>query len=372
MWGGRRRQRPTMRQHRHQASGWRWTWLCWDTKRVSASGLSAERKKGPKCPSATSFRAERPIWTGDSEPVMKFWPSIWCRSSTRRTTTSSSWWAPPLSTAACPSRSAAGYRTTRLPPKVMKQTLLVVVQLTKLHLWQDAGGYPSGVVDGSGMIYPYDVTVVRREDEGFGFVIISSVTKGVSFIGQIIPDSPAKRCSQLHVGDRILAVNHHDISRLHHGDIVNLIKDSGYTVTLTVGPPLDDTASSNASNSHRVSFHLNNFPIIFLNRKKIADPVARGFLIIFLFLQFRVLVPVACVYVCFLICLLIFDSRLYFHLSAYLSLFLGPRFSQSSDAMVTAQALPAPPASDGTRSPSRYFCCFFFLFSCFYHPPRGL
>ena len=131
------------------------------------------------------------------------------------------------------------------------------------------------------MIYPYDVTVVRREDEGFGFVIISSVTKGVSFIGQIIPDSPAKRCSQLHVGDRILAVNHHDISRLHHGDIVNLIKDSGYTVTLTVGPPLDDTASSNASNSHRVSFHLNNFPIIFLNRKKIADPVARGFLIIF-------------------------------------------------------------------------------------------
>ncbi|XP_057379722.1 membrane-associated guanylate kinase, WW and PDZ domain-containing protein 1-like isoform X1 [Daphnia carinata] len=141
---------------------------------------------------------------------------------------------------------------------------------------QDAG-YPSGVGDGGGMIYPYDVTVVRREDEGFGFVIISSVTKGVSFIGQIIPDSPAKRCSQLHVGDRILAVNHHDISRLHHGDIVNLIKDSGYTVTLTVGPPLDDTASSNASNSHR-----------------------------------------------------------------------------SSDAMVTAQALPAPPASDGgTRSPSR-------------------
>jgi hypothetical protein len=25
---------------------------------------------------------------------------------------------------------------------------------------------------------------------------------------------------------------------LHHGDIVNLIKDSGYTVTLTIGPPL--------------------------------------------------------------------------------------------------------------------------------------
>jgi hypothetical protein len=30
--------------------------------------------------------------------------------------------------------------------------------------------------------------------------------------------------------------------------------------------------------------------------------------------------------------------------------------------MVTAQALPAPPASDGTRSPSRYFILFYVLF----------
>ena len=32
-------------------------------------------------------------------------------------------------------------------------------------------------------IYPYDVTVTRRENEGFGFVIISSVTKSGSVIG---------------------------------------------------------------------------------------------------------------------------------------------------------------------------------------------
>ena len=42
----------------------------------------------------------------------------------------------------------------------------------------------------------------------------------------------------MHIGDRILAVNRVDISTLHHGDIVNLIKDSGYSVVLTVGPPL--------------------------------------------------------------------------------------------------------------------------------------
>jgi C-terminal processing protease CtpA/Prc len=61
----------------------------------------------------------------------------------------------------------------------------------------------------------------------------------VAFIlGRIIEGSPAERCGQLHVGDRILAVNHIGIMNLHHGDIVNLIKDSGYTVTLTIGPPL--------------------------------------------------------------------------------------------------------------------------------------
>lgn len=34
--------------------------------------------------------------------------------------------------------------------------------------------------------YPYDVTVVRHENEGFGFVIISSVNKNGSTIGQFI------------------------------------------------------------------------------------------------------------------------------------------------------------------------------------------
>ncbi|XP_075219002.1 membrane associated guanylate kinase, WW and PDZ domain containing protein magi isoform X2 [Lycorma delicatula] len=96
----------------------------------------------------------------------------------------------------------------------------------------------------SDMIYPYDVTVKRRENEGFGFVIISSLNKAGSTIGRIIEGSPAERCGQLHLGDHILAVNHMDIMNLHHGDIVNLIKDSGYSVTLTIGPPLDDTSST--------------------------------------------------------------------------------------------------------------------------------
>ncbi|CDW55828.1 membrane associated guanylate kinase, WW and PDZ [Trichuris trichiura] len=85
--------------------------------------------------------------------------------------------------------------------------------------------------------YPFDVTVVRRENEGFGFVIISSVNRAGSAIGRIINGSPAARCGRLRVGDRILAVNGIGILKMPHGDIVNLIKDSGYAVTLTVGSP---------------------------------------------------------------------------------------------------------------------------------------
>ncbi|XP_011299823.1 membrane-associated guanylate kinase, WW and PDZ domain-containing protein 1 isoform X2 [Fopius arisanus] len=92
--------------------------------------------------------------------------------------------------------------------------------------------------------YPYDITVTRMENEGFGFVIISSVNKAGSTIGRIIEGSPAERCGRLNVGDHILAVNHVDITNVCHKDIVNLIKDSGYSVTLTIGYPIDDCCST--------------------------------------------------------------------------------------------------------------------------------
>lgn len=39
------------------------------------------------------------------------------------------------------------------------------------------------------------------------------------------------------MGDLVLAVNNIGITNLSHGEIVNMIKDSGSTVTLTIGPP---------------------------------------------------------------------------------------------------------------------------------------
>jgi len=57
-------------------------------------------------------------------------------------------------------------------------------------------------------------------------------------LGKIIPNSPADLSGQLHVNDRILAVNDIDISQMIHTDVVNLIKESGRSIALTIAPPI--------------------------------------------------------------------------------------------------------------------------------------
>jgi C-terminal processing protease CtpA/Prc len=57
------------------------------------------------------------------------------------------------------------------------------------------------------------------------------------YVGRLIEGSPAMRCGQLNINDRIIAVNGVDITQMHHSDVVNFIKNSGYEVTLTIVPP---------------------------------------------------------------------------------------------------------------------------------------
>nr|XP_057934142.1 membrane-associated guanylate kinase, WW and PDZ domain-containing protein 2a isoform X4 [Doryrhamphus excisus] len=91
---------------------------------------------------------------------------------------------------------------------------------------------------------PSDVLIHRKESEGFGFVIISSLNRPEApaanpvphKIGRIIEGSPADRCGKLKVGDRILAVNTQSIVSMPHADIVKLIKDAGLSVTLRIVP----------------------------------------------------------------------------------------------------------------------------------------
>nr|XP_046252769.1 membrane-associated guanylate kinase, WW and PDZ domain-containing protein 3a isoform X3 [Scatophagus argus] len=103
----------------------------------------------------------------------------------------------------------------------------------------------------------FDVTLQRKDNEGFGFVILTSKTKpppGVipHKIGRIIEGSPTDRMGQMKVGDRISAVNGRSIMELSHNDIVQLIKDAGNSVTLTVVPE-DDSAPPSGANSAKQS-----------------------------------------------------------------------------------------------------------------------
>lgn len=61
----------------------------------------------------------------------------------------------------------------------------------------------------------------------------------IYFVGKLIPGSPADRCEDLKVDDRIIAVNRVEINGMSHGDVVNLIKESGLHVRLTIGNPKD-------------------------------------------------------------------------------------------------------------------------------------
>ncbi|KAK3750152.1 hypothetical protein QZH41_004562 [Actinostola sp. cb2023] len=78
-----------------------------------------------------------------------------------------------------------------------------------------------------------DITLTRADHEGFGFVVTSSHESG-STIGRIVPGSPSDRCRQLFVGDKLVAVNGSNIAGMHHSDIVNIIKQSGTSVDLTI------------------------------------------------------------------------------------------------------------------------------------------
>nr|XP_033938646.1 membrane-associated guanylate kinase, WW and PDZ domain-containing protein 1b isoform X4 [Pseudochaenichthys georgianus] len=102
---------------------------------------------------------------------------------------------------------------------------------------------------------PYDVEIRRGESEGFGFVIVSSVSRpeaGTTF-GRIIEGSPADRCGKLKVGDRILAVNSCSITNKSHSDIVNLIKEAGNTVTLRIIPGDESSNASLLTNAEKIA-----------------------------------------------------------------------------------------------------------------------
>uniref|UniRef100_A0A8C6UG26 Membrane associated guanylate kinase, WW and PDZ domain containing 1 n=1 Tax=Neogobius melanostomus TaxID=47308 RepID=A0A8C6UG26_9GOBI len=117
------------------------------------------------------------------------------------------------------------------------------------------GGGANSTANSSSTLQPYDVEIRRGENEGFGFVIVSSVSRpdaGTTF-GRIIEGSPADRCGKLKVGDRILAVNGCSITNKSHSDIVNLIKEAGNTVTLRIIPGDESSNASLLTNAEKIA-----------------------------------------------------------------------------------------------------------------------
>ncbi|XP_068449482.1 membrane-associated guanylate kinase, WW and PDZ domain-containing protein 1b isoform X5 [Clinocottus analis] len=126
---------------------------------------------------------------------------------------------------------------------------------------------PNVISNAPSAFQPYDVEIRRGENEGFGFVIVSSVSRpetGTTFagnacvamphkIGRIIEGSPADRCGKLKVGDRILAVNGVSITNKSHSDIVNLIKEAGNTVTLRIIPGDESSNASLLTNAEKIA-----------------------------------------------------------------------------------------------------------------------
>ncbi|XP_060701260.1 membrane-associated guanylate kinase, WW and PDZ domain-containing protein 3a isoform X2 [Hemiscyllium ocellatum] len=122
----------------------------------------------------------------------------------------------------------------------------------------------------------YDIVLQRKETEGFGFVIITSKNRHPTVvphkIGRIIEGSPADRCGKLKVTDRISAVNGQSIVQMPHHDIVQLIKDAGQTVTLTVTPEEDVTGPPSGDSSARQSPALQHKPMA--RTPAVPSPVA--------------------------------------------------------------------------------------------------
>uniref|UniRef100_A0AAY4CG29 Membrane-associated guanylate kinase, WW and PDZ domain-containing protein 1 n=1 Tax=Denticeps clupeoides TaxID=299321 RepID=A0AAY4CG29_9TELE len=120
---------------------------------------------------------------------------------------------------------------------------------------------PAGAPASSSPPEASDVIIHRKETEGFGFVIISSLNRPETAvtitvphkIGRIIEGSPADRCGKLKVGDRILAVNGQSIVSMPHADIVKLIKDAGLTVTLRTIPQEETNSTPSAPSSEKQS-----------------------------------------------------------------------------------------------------------------------
>ncbi|XP_049718740.1 membrane-associated guanylate kinase, WW and PDZ domain-containing protein 1 isoform X4 [Elephas maximus indicus] len=158
---------------------------------------------------------------------------------------------------------ASSHHSSNQPASLIEEKRTPQGSQNSLNTVSSGSGSTSGIGSGGGggsglvstVVQPYDVDIRRGENEGFGFVIVSSVSRpeaGTTF-GRIIEGSPADRCGKLKVGDRILAVNGCSITNKSHSDIVNLIKEAGNTVTLRIIPGDESSNATLLTNAEKIA-----------------------------------------------------------------------------------------------------------------------
>ncbi|XP_073675620.1 membrane-associated guanylate kinase, WW and PDZ domain-containing protein 1 isoform X3 [Garra rufa] len=177
-----------------------------------------------------------------------------------------------------PPSPASSHHSSTQAPSLTEEKRTPQGSQNSLNTVSSGSGSTSGIGSGGGggsgstvvamvpaVLQPYDVEIQRGENEGFGFVIVSSVSRPdatTTFgncaamphkIGRIIECSPADRCGKLKVGDRILAVNACSITNKSHSDIVNLIKEAGNTVTLRIIPGDETSNASLLTNAEKIA-----------------------------------------------------------------------------------------------------------------------
>eukprot|EP00049_Salpingoeca_infusionum_P003797 m.70922 g.70922 ORF g.70922 m.70922 type:complete len:181 (+) comp12273_c0_seq5:1461-2003(+) len=89
---------------------------------------------------------------------------------------------------------------------------------------------PANVDSMFGTNQPRDVAMVRDEGESFGFVLRGSYPP---FICRVLPGSVA-HTNGVKAGDHVLAVNQRETVQCSHKEVVDLVKQAGEVVTLTL------------------------------------------------------------------------------------------------------------------------------------------
>uniref|UniRef100_A0AC35U436 Membrane-associated guanylate kinase, WW and PDZ domain-containing protein 1 n=1 Tax=Rhabditophanes sp. KR3021 TaxID=114890 RepID=A0AC35U436_9BILA len=108
----------------------------------------------------------------------------------------------------------------------------------------------------------YDVTLVKRDEEEFGCVIVSLQEMKGKYIGNFLRDSPSVNCGKLFIGDHVVAVNGIPTYNLSHAEAISLFKNCGNIVILTIDPKgrldIEQYGLFNDNHEYSQKFKLNN------------------------------------------------------------------------------------------------------------------